>query len=397
VYNMTVVMKARQLQQTSSDSDLESDLTVEEPEITWWENDHNQVHVILTRFMQHQPDLLHLGRARLELFKSFCLPTMRKQTSRQFLWIIRADPKLHPILKAEFLNTLKGMNSVVVVGSNARIDDGHFRHENSIADINESTLWLGNLEIVQAYHRAAQTSLVLETGLDADDGLDIDFVSDIQIATANVAETQKKLGVNSWWKIWCVKKSTEWQFYGDYLNSRYGHMREVGAELKLCITPGLTRVSTPDYRTWKESQGKQKGGDLAKEGYRFFVDHFYIQTHSAKKYDQGVGGWTFIPGRETRAVRARTPTSAGMKNIVKLEDSSRPMEQHEQDPWFRTIQMFGLSMNAIRRSRDKMVNNLALILEDAIAGQCSEGHSCKEKSAKMLSELRQEAQRQRKG
>jgi hypothetical protein len=55
-----------------------------------WSNDHNVVHIIQTRFQQHQPDLVHLGRARLSLFKSFCLPTVSKQTSRQFLWIIRA-------------------------------------------------------------------------------------------------------------------------------------------------------------------------------------------------------------------------------------------------------------------------------------------------------------------
>jgi hypothetical protein len=55
-----------------------------------WSNDHNVVHVIQTRFQQHQPDLVHLGRARLALFKTFCLRTVSQQTSGQFLWIIRA-------------------------------------------------------------------------------------------------------------------------------------------------------------------------------------------------------------------------------------------------------------------------------------------------------------------
>jgi hypothetical protein len=56
----------------------------------YWRNDHNVVHVIQTRIMQYQPDLLHLGKARLGLFEAFCLRTMVMQSSQQFLWIIRA-------------------------------------------------------------------------------------------------------------------------------------------------------------------------------------------------------------------------------------------------------------------------------------------------------------------
>jgi hypothetical protein len=58
-----------------------------------WRNDYGVVHVVSTRFQQHQPDLLHLGRARLALFEAFCLRTMKLQSSQQFLWIIRAGKR----------------------------------------------------------------------------------------------------------------------------------------------------------------------------------------------------------------------------------------------------------------------------------------------------------------
>jgi hypothetical protein len=388
---------------------LQEDATTKNDNSTeMWENDHNFVHVILTRFMQHQPDLLHLGRARLELFKSFCLPTMQKQTSKQFLWIIRADPNLHPDLKAEFLDTIRQSISsmavnVVVVGSNARIDDGHFRHENSIADINESSLWLGSMDVVKRYHEAAQTRIVLETGLDADDGLALDFVADIQQQTSLLAKAQQGKEANqqttpSWWKIWCVNHSTEWQYYGTYLNSMYGYLGEATADPNVCITPGLTRVSTPDYRTWKESKGKANRKDdfqdLASEGYRFFVDHYFIQLRSHKRHVHKVGGWSYLPGTESRAMRARSPTSAGMKNVVdNVHDIRREMTESEQEAWNSALLTFGLSKNAIRKSRKAIKDDLLLVLNDAIAGQCSEGHSCKKGSAEVLSRLRRQAKR----
>lgn len=64
-------------------------------------------HIIKTRFMQHQPRLLELGKARLELFKTFCLPSMLHQTTQNFFWIIYTDPELHPDLLKEMKKLLK--------------------------------------------------------------------------------------------------------------------------------------------------------------------------------------------------------------------------------------------------------------------------------------------------
>jgi hypothetical protein len=44
-----------------------------------WSSAGHVGHLVLTRFMQHPRNLLHLGESRIELFRSFCLPTILKQ------------------------------------------------------------------------------------------------------------------------------------------------------------------------------------------------------------------------------------------------------------------------------------------------------------------------------
>ena len=53
----------------------------------------NILHVVTTQFQQLQPNLLELGRARLRLFETFCLPTMIRQnaTDVDFSWFVMTD------------------------------------------------------------------------------------------------------------------------------------------------------------------------------------------------------------------------------------------------------------------------------------------------------------------
>ena len=56
---------------------------------------------ISARFMQGQPNLHALGGSWIELFKTFCLPTMLNQTTNDFLWIILMDPNLDNVFLKE--------------------------------------------------------------------------------------------------------------------------------------------------------------------------------------------------------------------------------------------------------------------------------------------------------
>lgn len=83
-----------------------------------WKNQYNMVHVVNTRFMQHQAHLERLGEARMKLFESITLPSMSKQTTHEFLWFIRIDPKLSNKLKTRFLELMDRQENMVVVLSN---------------------------------------------------------------------------------------------------------------------------------------------------------------------------------------------------------------------------------------------------------------------------------------
>lgn len=64
--------------------------------------------------MQNQPHLLQLARARLRLFRTVCLPSVRRQTAwGDFLWIIRTDPALDREIRTELIEMLERSGSLV--------------------------------------------------------------------------------------------------------------------------------------------------------------------------------------------------------------------------------------------------------------------------------------------
>ena len=77
------------------------------------------------RFMQDQGHLKHLARARLYLFRYFCLPTMINQTSQNFLWIIKTDPNLNENVRKEMVELLKPFPHFFLVGTNKNFLIGH--------------------------------------------------------------------------------------------------------------------------------------------------------------------------------------------------------------------------------------------------------------------------------
>lgn len=406
-----------------------------------WKNDNNVVHVVLTRFMQHQPNLIHLGMARLELFRTFCLPSMMGQTTKQFLWIIRADPELNTIVKDEFISLLRSLKvkasnlNIVLVGSRSRIDNGHFRAEEAISDINQNSIWWGDYSLVRDYFRRAQEKIVLETGLDADDGLALHFLEDMQVATARLAVRIEKR-TSSWWRIWCIESVDEWQFFG-YDNrdnnvdsyeseSSYGAIRAEKDVQTFCRTPGLTRVSTVDHKRYKDLSMYMKGDNVTEletslDGTGFFVNHFPLRRlvrtcrdkffKNIKAKDVFTRCLAFLRSNYTQAIRARSPTSTGMKDIDPPSSNpgtatNSPDEDivgaydataaaaaaavslgNTKDTWERATSLFGLVKEDIKQSRQRILADLPQILSDALTGQCTPGHSCKRYAATSLKQM----------
>jgi len=151
--------------------------------------------------MQHQPDLTHLGLARLQLFGAITLPGMmlQQQTgSSSFLWIIRVDPLLNERVLNPFLETLRNATAtpssasndstshslnVVVLASNEN-PELFFRPtgQDDEHDYEEDAVLFGSKVLLESYRKAsrARGRLVLETRLDADDALSANYLDLLQ-------------------------------------------------------------------------------------------------------------------------------------------------------------------------------------------------------------------------
>jgi Putative rhamnosyl transferase len=353
-----------------------------------WDNRYNIVHVILMRFMQHQPGLLHLGQARLDLFHAITLPSIMQQTSQSFLLIIRTDPNLHPTLKESMLATLQHVPNAVVVASNKVVEG--FR-EVGMVDINETSIVSGSFALVKSYHEMAQYSdnIVLETRLDADDALSLTFVEKIQRRAHKIWVAKKDGGVVvvpqdedddvSDWRVWCPGPHINWHFYSPWdSKSMTGSL--IPMSTTPCITPGLTF-------------GFQVNAKFLDVGVR---QHQLLHSRLKKCEQRPTRCLERLSGGENGepvALRARAPTSAGMKDVVPTMMTNTTyykqiMKDSQQSQYWASLpKLFGLNPASIWAMRLRLEANLPDIVADGLIGQCTGGHSCKNSSAVALRSL----------
>jgi len=331
------------------------------------------VQIINTRFMQNQPDLVELGLARLELMRTICLPTLQQQTSQNFLWIIRADPDLHPTIKTGLLNMIATATQetpdfhVVVMGSND--NPSGFRRANHIL-VSPELVWTDNYNLLQHFQQASQSRIVLETRLDADDGLHIYFVELMQeeailyLSQANDdPQTENRTNTSSSgnWLVWCAGTHVEWQYgtpWGDLLQSNRTKTEILLNGTEVTVNPNrwkstLPRMKQKDASSQPQQDDNDKDSDAygsllpgltrgcitpgLTKGYSAqanFEDipeaqhhHLHLKIEQCHELKQGESQLS-VPTSEfnkclvvwrrliPNAIRGRTPTSAGMQFVL---------------------------------------------------------------------------------
>ncbi|KAL7561720.1 hypothetical protein ACA910_010937 [Epithemia clementina (nom. ined.)] len=438
-----------------------------------WHNSYNLVHVVHTRFMQHQPNLTHLGRARLDLFQTMTWPSMVQQSTQEFLWMIRTDPQLDAALLADLVHVIIRQplsSNVVLIASN--VNDNDIRH--NISDVTPRTVLAGSYELVQSYHQAAQTRVVLETRLDADDALSCHFLETVQstvaaamnttVVAAAAATTNKGVhdengqsllsrrvtsptedskepaqqqhkvhhdssslsspssftSSSSSWMVLCLVQSLEWQMVNPWNEkSREGSL-SLSSSSKFCLTPGLT-IAFQIHATMSHLPVINHAQMTASRFPSCQHNHKKKNKNSNKKRKTTTATSTTkktttmsmngcrltltFNESQTAALRARTPTSAGMKNIVVRnaswnESSSsrtgrhsshhRPTGRFEQvyfhrQAWSRLSTSFGLhGHDALVQLKQRLEANLPALLAEARQGQCTKSHSCKSSALEKL-------------
>mmetsp|Transcript_2214 Transcript_2214/g.4717 ORF Transcript_2214/g.4717 Transcript_2214/m.4717 type:complete len:439 (-) Transcript_2214:117-1433(-) len=372
----------------------------------------NGVHVINTRFMQHQPNLRVLGLARIALFETLCLPSIVSQTNQHFLWVIRADPNLNPELRQKMINLLAPHQNFIFIGSNYNPAPGGFgrskrklnqqaRFEkylldqkvpeennntlsvggNNTAIAAQASLWSGNISLLrEAFDKsAADDEILLETRLDADDGLHRDFVQTVQeesvkyLIPQNTSSISKK-ELERFWRIWCIDANIQWHpISHKEVTSQEGFLVEEYDNI--CVTPGLTHgFGAASHRS---TIPKYNGhGQLVK----------IIEQCKGSSLEQSCVARlkSLYPG----AIRARTATSAGMVGVLTRDESGDNKQDNEQEELWKSIHNgFSISILEVRKTRDLMIDRASEIAAENLSGQCTEGLSCKDEARKKLEKL----------
>lgn len=350
-------------------------------------DDTPMLQVIQTRFMQFQPNLAALGEARLDIFETFCLPSMLAQSSNKYLWLIRTDPLLNATLRDRLMSLLHNSEgeqypNILLIASNANPEG--FRLDTSVQDISPDTVWSGSYELLRRFHVAAQTRVLVESRLDADDGLHYGFVEFTELLTR-----EELISPRTDWLIYCAYSHLEWHHANpfkklDVKETAVGFV--VGATQSSCITAGLSYVYGLDVRR----------DDMPKGAHS-------LLHRSVPFCSETVSRFCIRRTRELipTAIRARTPTSAGMDNVVVpgagegrkdkknnlMYAPSEAAATFQDEIWRGVGHAFSTEKDMVAKTRTSLMEHLPEIVRDNLKGQCTKGHSCKPTSKNVLKHL----------
>ena len=249
----------------------------------------NVVHIVYTRFMQHQSHLTSLGLARLRLMKEVFVPSLQVQTTDNFLVVIRVDPELDDRVKRPLLELFPNATHsdktfrYLMIGTNNNPLSHQYENLRNLVNgdgkEDRATIWSGTIDDSISYLLLTQrngspgpgpgpghTTLVLETRLDSDDGLNRRYLESLQSqARKNLLELDSSSGGSNSgnWKMWCAGGYLEWQYTAPWdLNRPNPHHRLIeeastkdAGENTMADTPG------PSDEEESESGGTNQADD----------------------------------------------------------------------------------------------------------------------------------------
>jgi hypothetical protein len=333
----------------------------------------NVLQVVNTRFQQNQPHFKTLGKARLELFKAFCLPSMIRQSNQDFLWLIQTDPDLDVELMNEMKQLLAPYPHFYLIHSKSVKKRPITRNWKIRLHFNESDIVSGDKQVLMKASKDSTDKILIETNLDADDGLAYYVLQDIRDDFVRrlkpVAEQVFSIRKNGW-VVGCYHQFIGW--YPDYSTKSkdYGGLRIDLRHDKFCPTPGLTIASVPKANTTGVYLSKHN--EIVRRIPR-------CKSHEDFECLYGVGE---IPS----TVRARTPSSAGMDNIGEKFGHT----ENVQHLWAYLDHLFGISREDVAQAGRYFLENSNAIARENLEGLCVPGTykwTCKEEVKEKLKKL----------
>jgi hypothetical protein len=366
------------------------------------------VHIVNTRFMQEQGPLTTLGMARFKLFMTFCFPTMINQSVQNFFWIIKMDPKFTTTFIFQlFVNAVQDYPNIYLVASNQNYlispdQEGSWRDGAEGLDLLGSRIYTGNITQLHQAIALRNERPILETRLDADDGLHAFYIQYIQ----SVAMKQFKRSENApRWLYWCTRRHIEWHSSmsttNNNTNTKKGatskELQLPSKELppskeglvnpvqhsKLCITPGIT----VGYNVGVESK------DVPVHSHDLLYANLVNSTAcygakggaSKSSSSSSIGGSCLNLVQELAfcAVRSRTWTSAGMQNVP-LEQKYLLKSEMVGKLWQLLEERFSINRTMAEETQAYLIQHERQIAYENLLGQCTTGHSCKDQAKQDL-------------
>ena len=329
-------------------------------------------HVVTTRFMQMQADLVALGDARLKLFETFCLPSMLGQSTKDFIWVIYTDPALDPTMMQRLFTLLSPHKNFYLVLSN----------ENAITtndfDSLKDMISTGDKELFHSLLSSRSRKLLLQTRIDADDGLGQHALSEIQ----DMARKHTFVDSDSW-QVICVNLHFEWRSDNLGPNNKnnntvvknkitFGRLRVV--QEHICVTPGYTLVKQRNETEFQlplaapPRVGHHEIVRVWPECSQNNTTSFTYTTTSNKSISNTTmtNCWTKLSHYPT-AIRSRTITSAGMSRIDAPEEAK--YDNHTEEFWKYVKRDFGTSPEQAIEISYYLRDHFTGIVMDNLRGQ----------------------------
>ena len=369
------------------------------------------IHIVQSRFMQEQGPLETLGMARLKLFESFCLPSMVQQTSQNFFWIIKTDPQFTTTAAfGRLVELVEPYDNIYLVASNTNYVfgnaglEGSWRDGKEALDLLQSKIYSGNMTKLKAAMALRQVRPILETRLDADDGLHTKFIEYIQTEALFRLRPNDDMDDSSVpnWLYWCSRRHIEWHSSTDGSLSKeqetnagspeFGYMNMVQHD-KICVTPGVTI----GYNTMDDDNIVDVplyGHDVLYK--RVFNSSSCYSSGDGDDNDSDEDGTAsprgpcleLIEDFLFMAIRSRTWTSTGMDKVdLPSVDVLVQDEDFTEKLWRVSEYAFGVTKTSVMKTQDFLVSNKRAIAAENLLGQCTTGHSCKGSAKEKLRKI----------
>lgn len=349
--------------------------------------------IVNTRFMQQQANLIDLARARLILFETFCLNSMLSQTiltkheEHPFLWIIKTDPDLDESILKKLISLIEPYPFIYLVASNVNygigVTPGGWRGSQAGQDVLQSQVYSGNMTLLRQAHAARETRAVLETRLDADDGLHVQWLELIEAEAYERLRYKPDQSGRQDWMYWCAVNHLDWSPAPPFVTnaSEYGTFVPYKTS-KGCITAGLTVAV---------SVGQDEDSIP-----RFMHHELYHELSEETSCGSSDTCLHMMTKPVLGAIRSRTATSAGMRNVKIMNEDTK---KHAQVPMRLLVtalqQGFHVTIADVIQVNQYMQDHVFEIAADNLRGQCTHGHSCKNETRKALDSILRQAKKRK--